>query len=54
MRNEYRFYQVDQKLYSYSDIFVDNIFDFIEYLDQGNENENWNASKSLDWHYHLL
>jgi hypothetical protein len=25
---------------SYNDILADNIFDFIEYLDQGNENEN--------------
>jgi hypothetical protein len=52
--NENRFHQVDEKLYSYSNMFADNNFDFIKYLDQGNENENWSASKTLPRHYHLL
>jgi hypothetical protein len=38
-RNEFQFYHIDPKLYSYNDIFPDNIFDFTEYVDQGNENE---------------
>jgi hypothetical protein len=42
------------KLYSYSDIFADTIFDFIKYFDPGNENENWSAPKSLYRHYHVV